>query len=255
MALMERRDTHVALCDGRYCARETCPKGRAWRRDREQTTTQSGGLPTPPDRERASDQRPAPKPQRPTRSEGQDAEIASEVRELRSEDQQGIPAGASETDQAGPVVRKRGRPVGARDSKPRKNAARVDDSMMPGRFTVPAETREEETKPEAETLAKFARSVLADEKVRKSLRDRFESGLFSPTELKALTAWAGSAPVEERPSQWKSIMEVATPQEIRMMANIARRAMGQAEAGILMPGSRVERTNAAILASGELSTQ
>jgi hypothetical protein len=118
---------------------------------------------------------------------------------------------------------------------------------MPSQFTVPAETTE--GGPEAETLAKFAQSVLADPGVRKSLRERFESGLFSPTELKALTTWAGSAAVEERPSQWKSIMEVATPQEIRMMANIARRAMGQPEAGILTPGSSVERTNAAILAS------
>lgn len=250
MAVFEKRDTHVALCDGTWCDRESCPKGQAWRKNREQAK-QSGRLPTPQDRERESRQGPTPEPPRPAWSEGQDAEIVAAVSVVSPTSGQGIPAGDAEAVQADrPVVRKRGRPVGARDSKPRKNA-RVIDDLMPGRvLVVPTETRE----PEAETLAVFARSVLNDEKVRKSILERAQRDGLTPTEWKTLGEWAANAP-EEIPGGRRDILEVATPLEVRMIANIARRAMGQPEAGILMPGSRVPRTNAAILASGELSAQ
>src|SRR2546425_948693 len=101
-----------------------------------------------------------------------------------------------------------------------KAAVTVDSEFMPG-----------QTQPEAETIQKFARSILDDPDYRDSLRQRAKSGRLTPAESNLLITMGMTGEPTKKPGksymQWA--MEIARPEEIRVIADVARRAIAAAQ--------------------------
>jgi len=131
--------------------------------------------------------------------------------------------------------RGRGRPPGAKN-RPKNEFLDVAQIYA----TLPEE-------PETVDIKEWARAVLADPEYRQSVETRAKTGRLLPIEMRLLVEWGRDAPVKKRPSQWKTMFEAATSFETQMIANIARRAMGQPESLTWTPGMTRGRTNEEII--------
>ncbi len=125
----------------------------------------------------------------------------------------------------------------------------TDGEFMPDAASMTTGAIEE---PDEQTVEQFAASVLNSEEYRASLRARAISGRLLPVEARMLADMAKTEPEQKRPSQWRTILEVATPVETEMIANISRRAAGKPEMPIYLPRQTTARTNAEI--TGELGS-
>lgn len=139
-----------------------------------------------------------------------------------------------------------------KDKAPRTRRTNAEIEMgefAPGRVTgtqderVDRPTEPPEVGAEIESMAVFAQGLMADPAVREAIRARAKAGTLMASEYAGLMRLAETAPPTKQPSEWKKPLEVASPTEVAMCANIFRRAMGQPEQLIWTPGTTTARTN------------
>ena len=153
------------------------------------------------------------------------------------------------------------------DKEPRKRRTRAEieatrgpgetvNEFMPTRgMTVtdgpeagPPYRDEPEVPPTVNDLAAWAKRILSSPENREGIEAAFKAGKLSATMFAWLKEQAELVKEENAGRQkMRTMMEAATSTEVKMIANICRRAMGREESLIWAQGARRGRTNDEII--------
>ena len=143
-----------------------------------------------------------------------------------------------------------GRPVGARDKRPRRRPGQTADlgEFAPDRVVVP-EKRDAETKPDEpsqEGWQAFAVGLVNSPEYRESLRQRARTGRLAPAEARLLVETAKTAaPEKKKDGGMREAIEYMTSDELQMFARLMALVIGRQKGEPLRddPARRYERVN------------